>query len=198
MGLFKRLIRWALVTKAGGDAGAYPIQQITYLGKTADAVMLFPYGLHANVDGDSIGPVFVFNGTDENRGMLPTSMTRRSKLGSGDVELYSPVSRSRVTIRANGNVEVDGADVSVTASGNATVTAGGDITATASGTLNASAASASITAATIALNGDVTVTGGMSVSGAMTNAGKDVGATHGHVQGVDSNGDSEAPISGVT
>jgi len=170
------------VVKAGSDTGAYPVQQVSYLGKTADAVMLFPYGLHANVDGTAIGPLFILNGSDENRAMLPTSMTRRSTLAGGDVELYSPVSRSRVTLRANGDVEVDGKNVTVTASG----------------ALTATAASASVTAATVAVTGNVTITGNLSVTGTMTNAGKDVGATHGHTQGNDSGGNTEATISGVT
>jgi len=182
MGWWSKLIRWALVTKAGADTGQFPVQQVTYLGKAADATMVFPYGMHANVDGDSIGPLLVLGGNLENRAMIPTSMTRRSRLASGDVEVYSPVSRSRVTFRANGSVEVVGTDVTVTASG----------------VLTATAATASITAATVTITGNVVITGGLSVSGAMTNAGKDVGATHGHVQANDSGGSTEAPISGVT
>lgn len=49
-----------------------------------------------------------------------------------------------------------------------------------------------ITAPTITLNGNVTITG------TVTNNGKNIGDTHGHEQGVDSNGDTEQPISGVT
>jgi hypothetical protein len=187
--LIKRLVRWAAVTRGGKDAAQYPVQQMTYLGKTADSVMVFPYGMHANVDRADYALMFSVAGDTDNRAAIPTSMTRRSTLAPGDVEVYSPVSRSRVTIRANGDVEVDGANIVATASGDITATAGG---------------SAAITAPTITLTGSVSVVGDLAVSGAaafagaMTNAGSNVGATHGHTQGVDSNGDTQAPISGVT
>jgi hypothetical protein len=44
----------------------------------------------------------------------------------------------------------------------------------------------------------VTLTGNLVVTGTITNDGSDVGKTHGHAQGADSNGDSQAAISGVT
>jgi len=170
----KRLIRWAKVVKAGADSGVYPVQQVTYLGKTGDAVMLFPYGMHANVD-EGLSIVLAVGGDAENRAAIPTSMSRRSQLEAGDVEIYSPVSRSRITIRANSDIEAVGKNITATADESVTVKA-----------------------PTITLDGDAVVTGGLTVDGTMTNAGKDVGATHGHAQGPDSSGDSQAPIVGVT
>jgi len=201
------------------------VQQVFYLGKTADAIMVFPYGMHANVDGEAPGLMIPTDGNLEGRSVLPTSMTRRSVLGSGDVELYSPVSRSRVTIRANGDVEVDAvgnliaavagdadvvvsgdmsADVTgaitVQSGGNTDVTVGGALTATVTGT-------ATVTAPTITLNGNVVVTGTFAMSGGgtadfgtgtITHNGKVIDSTHGHVQGTDSSGDTEAAINGVT
>jgi phage baseplate assembly protein gpV len=181
--LIKRIVRWASVTRGGKDTEKYPVQQVIYLGKTADSIMVFPYGMHANVDSADLALMFAVSGDTDNRATLPTSMTRRSTLAAGDVEIYSPVSRSRVTIRANGDVEVDGANITATASGSITATAG---------------TSATVTAPAIGLVGDVAITGNFSVSGTMTNAGKDVGATHGHTQGNDSGGNTEAAISGVT
>ena len=171
----KRLVRWASVVRGGKDTGKYPVQQVIYLGKTADTVMVFPYGMHANVDQADLALMFAVSGDTDNRAAIATSMTRRSTLAAGDVEIYSPVSRSRVTIRASGAVEVECTDLTATASGAATVTA-----------------------PAISLVGDVAITGNFSVSGTMTNAGKDVGATHGHTQGNDSGGSTEQPISGVT
>lgn len=43
-----------------------------------------------------------------------------------------------------------------------------------------------------------TITGNLTVNGTITNNGKDVGDTHSHIQGNDSDGDVEAAISGVT
>lgn len=231
--MVKRLLRWVGVIKPGDDTGPRPVQQVFYLGKTADAIMVFPYGMHANVDGEAPGLMIPTDGNLEGRPVLPTSMTRRSVLGSGDVELYSPVSRSRVTIRANGDVEVDAVgnliatvagDASCTVGGNADVTVSGDMSAdvtgaitvqsggntdvTVGGTLVATVTgTATVTAPTITLNGNVVVTGTFSMSGGgtadfgtgtITHNGKVIDSTHGHVQGNDSGGDTEAAINGVT
>lgn len=184
MGLFKRLIRWASVVRSGTDTGQFPVQQVVYLGKTADAIMVFPYGMHANVDGNSIGPLVLLNGNDENRAMVPTSMTRRSTLGSGDVEIYSPVSRSRVTIRANGDVEVDAANITATASGDLTATVTGSVAVTASAA-TVTAPTVTLDSATVSVTGNLTVTGtitggNITTAGTLTQGGKDVGASHVH------------------
>lgn len=163
-GFWSKLIRWAKVSKAGTDAGRYPVQQVVYLGKAADAVMLFPYGMHANVDPESIGPLLIMGGNMENRAMLPTSMTARSQLAEGDVEIYSPVGGGRVTIRANGSIEVD-----------------------------AGTGSVSITAGTVEITGDVTVTGTLEVTGTITNNGTDIGENHVH-SGVTSGGSNTGSV----
>jgi hypothetical protein len=54
MPLLSKLIRWCSVVRGGSDSAQFPMQQVGYLGKTADCVMLFPYGMHANVDGNSL------------------------------------------------------------------------------------------------------------------------------------------------
>lgn len=200
----QRLIRWGSVVRDGKDDKPYPIQQVRYMDKVADTVMLFPYGMHANVDGESLGPMFIFGGSEEDRAMLATSMTRRSALKAGEVEIYSPVTRSRVTFKADESIEVEGKDIKVIASGdlsatvagnatadvtgdvtvdaggNLSTTVGGNVTATITGTLTATAASAQITAATVGIVGNMTISGTLAVTGALTQGGTDVGAAHTH------------------
>lgn len=169
--LLNRLVRWASVTRAGDDTGQFPTQQVEYLGKVADCIMVFPYGMHANVDGNALAVLLAMNGNVDNRAAIPTSMNRRSALASGEVTIYSPVTRSAVTFKANG-------DVVVNANGDVVVNANGNLIATASG-------SATVTAPAINLNGAVTIVGGLvadtvAVSGTLSQGGTSVGKAHTH------------------
>jgi hypothetical protein len=186
-GLLAKLIRWASVVRAGADDGQFPLQQTEYLGKVADTIMIFPYGMHANVDGDSLALLLAIGGNLDNRAAIPTSMNRRARLASGEVTIYSPLTGSAVTFLANGDIKIDAAgDIIGTAAGDVSISAGGaaDITAAGALTLNSSAAIA-LTAPTIALNGAVAVVGGLAadsvaVSGTLSQAGKSIGAAHVH------------------
>lgn len=136
LSLLRSLIRWASVVRAGDDAGQFPLQQVEYLGKVADCIMVFPYGMHANVDGDSLAAMLAMNGNVDNRAAIPTSMSRRAKLESGEVTFYSPLTRSFVTFKKNGDIEVSSvASVVATAVGDITASAGGKITLEAGATV---------------------------------------------------------------
>lgn len=121
---------------------------------------------------------------------------------------------SSISVEADSNIDVTSqSDVNVqcenlTANANAAV----DITAGTEANVTATTA-ATVTAPTITLNGNVVITGsltqggggggtaslsgGLEVTGTMTNNGKDVGDTHSHAQGDDSGGDTQQNISGV-
>lgn len=145
-----RLIRWASVRLAGKDTGALPTQQVAYLGKASDCVMVFPYGMHANVDGNALALMFAVGGDDDNKAAIPTSGNRREVLAPGEVMVYSPLTRSSVIFRAGGGIDV---------------TAHGDLTATVGGAITAIASSATVRAPIIQFIGNMTITGNLFVSG---------------------------------
>lgn len=108
-----------------------------------------------------------------------------------DMEIRTDNGSNAISLHDNGDMTIfsDG-DLLIFTSGdtevqctNATITATGNV---------------SINALNINLTGAVNITGPLKVIGAMTNNGKDVGDGHGHEQGVDSNADTQAAISGVT
>lgn len=109
------------------------------------------------------------------------------------IELRSDDRTSYIKLDDAGNLqaEVPG-NASVDAGGDVYVTAGTDLVATASG-------EAQVTAPTIKLTGNVTVTGTLavvgnaSVSGALTNAGTNIGKTHIHTGGTLPGGFTGAP-----
>lgn len=83
------------------------------------------------------------------------------------------------------HVTVHQSSVEVYTTGSANVTAG---------SARVEASSATIRAASISLQGNVTVTGSLSVAGAMTNGGKNIGAGHRHSNGTAQDGNTGAVI----
>ena len=65
--MIKNILRWARITAPGADDKQFPAQQMEYLGKVADGVMLFPYGMHGNVPADVLALIGSVQGNPDNR-----------------------------------------------------------------------------------------------------------------------------------
>ncbi len=157
------ILRWARITKPGSDDKQFATQQMEYLGKVSDGLIVFPYGVHGNVPADALALMFAVQGNPDNRAAIAWTPKNRPTLKGGEVAFYHPPTGSLIKWDVDGNLTIDNGS------------------------------------ATWAMVGDtMTLTGNLVVNGTMTNNGKDVGDTHGHTQGNDGGGDSEAPISGVT
>lgn len=130
--LIRSIARLARVTRAGDDSGDFPIAQVGYMGKVGDAVMWFPYGIHANVREDELAIILSMQGNPEARVALAGSPTSRPHpIEVGEFVVYHPPSGSKIHFKANGDVEVDSKnDVRVTAAGDVDTTAGGDSSVT--------------------------------------------------------------------
>lgn len=214
--------RWGRITKAGSDAEQFATQQVEYLGKVADALIVFPYGVHGNVPTDALALLLAMQGNPDNRAAIAWTPKIRPTLVDGEVAFYHPPTGGTVIWKQNGNLEIttdadiiatcanltanvsgdatvdSGGNIAVTAGGDITADATGDLTATSGGTASVTATTAiSLTAPTITLNGAVSAPLGMAVTGVMTNNGKNIGDTHQHAQGVDSSGDIQQQINGV-
>jgi phage baseplate assembly protein gpV len=146
-----------------------------YLGKVADGLIVFPYGLHGNVPADALALMFAVQGNPDNRAAIAWTPKNRPKLADGEVAFYHPLLPNLIIkLQANGKMLVkSGVSVDVDAP---EATFSGNVT----------------------IAGNLTVAGTSTFNGTMTNNGKDVGDTHGHAQANDSAGDVQAAISGVT
>lgn len=115
------------------------------------------------------------------RVLSPAGSTDGVELRSDDREAYVRIDDSdNILVKTSGNASVD-------ADGDVYVIAGADLLASAGG-------EAQVTAPAIKLNGNVTITGNLSVSGTMINDGKNVGKTHQH-SGVQAGGSNTgAPV----
>jgi len=87
-------LRWARIIGPGeDDPTKFHIQKIEYMGKVADALMVFPYGLHGNVPEDSFGLLFSIQANSDNRGVIAWTPKKRPKLAGGEVAFYHPPHR---------------------------------------------------------------------------------------------------------
>jgi hypothetical protein len=118
--LIKNLMRWANITKRGDDLVDYPVQQLGYRGKVADSVVLFPYGLHANVPPNNLVLMVAVNGHEENRASFPLTGPGRPVLKEGEIALFNKMSGTTIILNEAGEVAIT-APAGVSINGDLTV-----------------------------------------------------------------------------
>lgn len=153
--LIKNLIRWANITKQGDDVANYPIQQLSYLGKVADAIIVLPYGMHANIPADNLVLMFSNQGNEEDRAAIPITGQGRPSLKAGEVAIFNKESGATVVLKESGAIEItapSGVDID------------GDLT------INGNAQ----------VNGNLTVTGDTALGATVTSNSVNIGSTHAH------------------
>lgn len=174
MDMVRSLLRWIRVIRSGvDDPEKFHIQQIEYLGKVVDTLMIFPYGLHGNVPPDAFGIMFSVQGNPDNRGVIAWVPKGRPHLEAGEVAFYHPPTDAFMIWKANGDLDI--------------VTGNNGI-----GKINITASAVTINAATTTINGDLIVNGDTLLDDIVTSDGVNISNTHIHSQGNDSDGDSEA------
>jgi phage gp45-like len=97
------------------------VQQVSYRGRTANAMMWFAYGHHANLPVDVLAQLVATSGRPESRIAFPGSPLERPTGGDpGDVFWFHPQTGSRFHFKANGEVEATCGKLTIT--GDLTVT----------------------------------------------------------------------------
>lgn len=205
--LLRNLIRRATVTAAGSDDKDVAVQQVTYLGKTGDCEIVFPYGMHANLPEDAILLMYSVQANSENRaGIGGVPKERIKNLPEKEVVFFHPFTKSKIHFRnnsdidieTNGNVNincinanVDCTDVNLTCdTAVANISATFDITCPTTtftgnvivnGLLNVSGiATLGGLVSTGIAGGPATIAGGLAVTGTMISNGKNVSDSHNH------------------
>ena len=85
-----RLIRWGRIAKAGADDQQFAVQQVEYLGKVADCLIVFPYGIHGNIPADALALMLSVQGNPDNRAAIAWTPKIRPQLADGEVAYYHP------------------------------------------------------------------------------------------------------------
>ena len=179
------MIKQAYISTVGNDKGKYPVTEITYNGKVTSAVRFSPYGLCSNPPLKSNCIVFTVNSQESLKYALTDDMENRfNYLKEGEVAIFNYITKSFMHLKENGDIyifsandkeEYISANHKVTIKGNATIDIDGSLTATTTGNTN-------ITAPTVAITGNVTVSGTIVSQGNVTGAGVSLNShTHGGV-----------------
>jgi len=185
------LSNWlAYITKKGDESKSFPIQQFEMNGRVGDAYVVSPYGVHANlIEGQP-----ALNMSPDGTILMGIDPIGRIKVEAGEVVFYHPITKSKIHFKNNKDIDIETEtdinascdNINVNATTKATVTAPdveiiGNVKITG----------------TVDITGATTIIGATSITGTVNNNGKDIGDTHGHAQGNDSGGNSEANINGV-
>ena len=103
------MIKRAVVSLSTADTGNYPTVQVSYLGKTSEVEVLFPYGLAGRLPKDALVLCFNVEGSEENKAGIGNTPTQRFKeLEEGEVVVGNPLTGSKIHFKANGDIEVIG------------------------------------------------------------------------------------------
>lgn len=166
----RNMIKRAVITLGGTDDKELPIQQLSYNGKVADAEIIFPYGVHANLsaDNNTLCIVFAVDGQEDYRAAMGYTPTLRPKpLAEGEVVFYHPLTQSKIHFRNNGDIDIDvtgdNGSLNATIKKDLNITIGGDANINVTGI-------ATVTAPTTNWTGDINLDGNLVVTGTSTAA----------------------------
>ena len=102
------LIKRGRVSRTDNDSRKLPIQQVTYMGDTAEFIAIFPYGVHANLPVDALVTLFSVNGQEQNLAGIGEVPEKRIKnLASGEVVFFHPTTKTRIHFKNNGDLDID-------------------------------------------------------------------------------------------
>lgn len=202
MGLIRNIVKLCSFSKDEKDSKQFHQQQVGYMEKVGDALVVMPYGTHANVPQDYLG--LLLSANEQSKFVIPLSSKERVKpVESGEVVFFHPVTKSKVHFKNNGDIDIEtDADVNVICKdinatcSNINATASANITATCVQASVTASAKADVTAPLIELTGAVTITGpltvtgpstlaavaaaSVAVTGLLTQGGTSIGKTHTH------------------
>jgi hypothetical protein len=140
--MLKALVRWSSISTFSKDNQSFPLHQVTYMGKSADAVAWYPFGYHANPGKDALCLMFAVDADPENRVMFPGSPQDRidpllpTPLKEGEVLIFHPETKSFIHFLKDGTIDIDSKkDVNIRVIGNMLADVTGKATIDATGTI---------------------------------------------------------------
>lgn len=106
--MIRNLIKWARISLSGDDSGPFPVSQMTYFTKTADVLMIYPYGIGANPPEDSIGLIFSASAQEANRAAITmvNPNIRPKNLKKGEAYFGNPLTKIMIVAQADGTFAV--------------------------------------------------------------------------------------------
>ncbi len=103
----KNQFRLAEITDGVVDNGQFITHQVSYLGKEANGIAFYPYGLHASAPPKSWALMASIQSHPDNRALVISEPKIRPKLKLGEVALYTPLIPGLIiTLQADGQLSI--------------------------------------------------------------------------------------------
>ena len=154
--LSKILPKFGKITKTGSDNEQFATQQVEHLGKLSDALIVFPYGVHANVTPDSLALMFQVQGSRSDKAAIAWTPKIRPLLKGGECAFYHPPTRAIIKWDEGGNLHIttgnDAAGNIYINTTNATVNASDSVEVNADNSTTINTMNATVNAQTVAVN----------------------------------------------
>lgn len=103
----KTSIKRGVISNAGKDDTARPVQQLDMLGKTTDAEIIFPYGVHANLPPSSLLVVLPVLDQSSNLVAFGGLPNERITVEEGEVVFFHPQTKAKIHFKANGDIDIE-------------------------------------------------------------------------------------------
>lgn len=180
-----RAVKTAIVSLVTDDTTTWPQAQLAFNGVATTAVRINPYGISSNPPLNGYAILLSPHDREGHQLALIDAPTKRFKeLKEGEVKIGNYLTQAFVFFDQQGNLNIDtdgniiaraGGNVEVDCEGNAVVQAQGTARVQAGGTLT-------LQAPTVAVQGNLTVSGTLVSTGPVTGAGVGL-STHTHTHG---------------
>lgn len=181
-----------LTSNNNDDSGSFPVRQVSFDKKVANAEIITPYGFDHNPPLNALGVMLDVNGQAENRAAMITDPLRRKKnLKTGEVSVGNRIAGSEVYFEEDGNVRiVTPKNLVITVAEDGEITISGALTMNVSGitTINSDV----VINGSLVVNDAVTVNNSLVVTGEITGDGVSV-SNHLHHVGA-APGDTSPPL----
>ena len=159
---------WGRITGAD-KRQKYTSQQASFLGRIGDYVVIYPYGLYCDLPNDALLKRL------GDKAAVSCTVDRPDDIDTGEVVLFHPVTKTRIIMRNN-------TDIDVITTGKVNVDAGESVNITTP---------IATFSQDVSISGNLTVVGDTALAGTVTSDGTDISDSHTHTQGPDSAGNSQ-------
>lgn len=126
-------IKYGVTTgvESSTDDSQMSVFQVSYMGKTADTLIYFPYGMFANLPKDQLIVLQSVGGEEENRAGLGSGNPKdRPVLADGEMALFHPATKAQIHFKNNSEIEItstQGGDININGDGDVNIVGGGKV-----------------------------------------------------------------------
>lgn len=161
---------WGRITGKDKDL-KYPDQQSVFLGRVGEYIVVFPYGLYADLPSGTLLKE-IASGV-----AVPVTVERPSDTAQAEPVFFHPTTNTRIIARNNGDLDIIGDDGASRGSlninvVNANITASANVEVECVEANITASASATITTPETTITGNTTIGGNLQVDGDFNNDGK--------------------------